>query len=132
MEPNVFSEICSGIVVKAEELTHCNELRNKANEMKKRFIKLNQRFHFVHKLVGHAKPIQVNEIMGIQHAIQSYMDYLRLAFPKESIVPKQHMIEYHCIDWIQVWNLGFRLGWRWGQVWVLGFRLGFQFGSGWV
>ena len=106
MEPNVFSEICSGIVVKAEELTHCNELRNKANEMKKRFIKLNQRFHFVHKLVGHAKPIQENEIMGIQHAIQSYMDYLRLAFPKESIVPKQHMIEYHCIDWIRRWGFG--------------------------
>ena len=106
MQPDVFTDICNGIKEKTQELTECTELLNKADEIRNKFVTLNQRFHFVHTAISSAQPIKTNEIFGIQHAIKSYMNYLRLTFPTESITPKQHMLEHHCVSWIRDWGFG--------------------------
>ena len=106
LETNVYTEICNGVLNKTKELTDCIELQNKAKDISSKFVTLSQRFHFVHTMISHANPVPSNQIMSIQHAITSYMNYARDTFPKESIIPKQHMLEHHCVSWIRKWGFG--------------------------
>lgn len=106
MGPDVYSDICRGILVKTQELTDCPVLRKKAEEIKDKFTTLNQRFSSVHDLISSAQPVKGPTINSIQWAITSYMLYFRNTFPKESIVPKQHMLEQHCVEWIRMWGFG--------------------------
>ena len=106
MQPEVYSAICNGIVTKTKELSDCPELHRKAEEIKKKCVTLNQRFSAIHELISSAKPIDEKDIRSTEWAIQSYMSYFRKTFPNERIIPKQHMLEAHCVDWLRMWPFG--------------------------
>ena len=37
--------------------------------------------------------------------IKGYMDFCREHFPKESIIPKQHLLECHMTPWLRQWRV---------------------------
>ena len=42
-------------------------------------------------------------------SIRDYMTFFRHSFPHINITPKQHMLEYHCIDFLPSFRLGLGL-----------------------
>ena len=45
----------------------------------------------------------------MQGMINIYMSYYRREFPEVRVIPKQHLLESHCVPWIQVWVFGLSL-----------------------
>ena len=41
--------------------------------------------------------------------INIYMSYYRREFPEVRVIPKQHLLESHCVPWIQRWGFGLSL-----------------------
>ena len=80
------------------------------------FNSLNAAFEKVHNYISHSRPIHADTVPEIQLAIQGYMKIYRRYFP-DKIIPKQHILEHHCANWIRVngFGLGF-LGEQGGEV----------------
>lgn len=76
------------------------------------FNSLNTAFEKVHNYISHSRPIHADTVPEIQLAIQDYMTIYRLYFP-DKIIPKQHILEQHCVNWIRL--NGFGLGFLWEQ-----------------
>ena len=38
-----------------------------------------------------------------------YMTFYRARFPEVRIIPKQHILEAHCVRWIRRWGFGLAL-----------------------
>ena len=45
----------------------------------------------------------------MQGMINIYMSYYRREFPEVRVTPKQHLLESHCVPWIQMWVFGLSL-----------------------
>ena len=72
------------------------------------FNNLNSAFNKVHNAISHTKPIQPSSISEIQTAIDNYMLTYRRMFPLK-VIPKQHILEKHCIPHIQQYKVGLGL-----------------------
>ena len=70
-----------------------------AHRIKMIFDSLNTSFSQVHKMISHNKPIPTQSLPEYQAIIDAYMDRYRTLFPNKTI-PKQHILEHHCIDCI--------------------------------
>ena len=70
---------------------------------------LNTLYSVVHKQISPAKPIASNDMEDLQHSIDRYMAFFRSNFPTVSILPKQHILECHCVDFIRNWGFGLGL-----------------------
>ena len=38
--------------------------------------------------------------------IAAYFNFFRDNFPKETVTPKMHILEYHVVPWIKQWRVG--------------------------
>ena len=99
MHPNVY-----------QELTCTNNplLVDVAFTLKLVFDQLNESFAEVHKAISHTRPIDEQSVASIQAQIDNYMSTYRRQFPNKTI-PKQHILEYHCIPHIACYKLGLGL-----------------------
>jgi hypothetical protein len=70
---------------------------------------LNHYFSEVHRLIGHDHPIDPSRIDSVQKAIDRYMSFYRKALPSSKVMPKQHILESHCIPFIQRTKFGLGL-----------------------
>ena len=57
-------------------------------------------FSNVHELVSHTKPVEDEDIAKAEESIKNYMTIYR-SNPKSRIIPKQHMLECHAIDFMK-------------------------------
>ena len=93
------------------ETTKCTNNQNiidKAFILKTKLECINAAFSRVHKLVSHCDPIHSSDIPQIQLAVDHYMAVYRRHFP-DKILPKHHVLEHHCIPFIQRYRFGLGL-----------------------
>ncbi|GFO15140.1 amine oxidase [Plakobranchus ocellatus] len=69
---------------------------------------INLAFSKIHNLISHTDPIHTNKLTNIQQAIEQYMTIYRKNF-SQKVLPKHHILEHHCITFIQKYNFGLGL-----------------------
>ena len=83
-------------------------IRDKARESKLCFDSLNKAYAVVHKDVSHTNRIPPGSLTEIKTNIDAYMAVYRQHF-KNKIIPKQHILESHCLPFIQKHKMGLGL-----------------------
>ena len=109
LETSVYENICDQVLRKTMEITDNHLLHNLADDISLQFKTLNTLYSVVHKQISPAKPIASNDMEDLQHSIDRYMAFFRSNFPTVSILPKQHILECHCVDFIRNWGFGLGL-----------------------
>ena len=104
---DVYALLTDEIVKQTRRLTNCPFIIDKAYTVKLTFDNLNSSFKEVHTLISHTKPISMDALPNIQASIDTYMGLYRRMFPNKCI-PKQHILEHHCVPFIK--RSGFGLG----------------------
>ena len=102
---NVYNKLTDQIIKQTRECTTCQDTVDSTYLIKYDFDRLNGSFAAVHNAISHNKPITQPEITHIQENINTYMKQYRQMFPNKTI-PKQHILEHHCVPFIQLTNIG--------------------------
>ena len=72
------------------------------------FNSLNTALSNVHKAISHTKPIEHSYLPDMQSSIDTYMSIYRKTF-SQKVIPKQHLLERHCIPYIRQQTFGLGL-----------------------
>ncbi|XP_012944118.1 uncharacterized protein LOC106013308 [Aplysia californica] len=83
-------------------------ITDEAHQVQLIFNSLNQAFCDVHQAVSHTRPVTLGELPSIKASIDNYMTLYRRCFPNKTI-PKQHILEHHCISWMEKHKFGLGL-----------------------
>ena len=105
----VYENICGSVVTKTKQLTQCKALQRKADHICGKFTTLYALFGDVHRRIGHQNPMTESEIEEAENSIKTYMAFYREQFPRIQIIPKQHLLEAHCMPWLRRWGIGLAL-----------------------
>ncbi|GFO46595.1 amine oxidase [Plakobranchus ocellatus] len=108
LQPNVYKDLTDTIVKQTQTLTSNPFLIDKACTIQITFNDLNNAFRTVHNAISHTKPIDPNSLTDMQAAIDNYMTIYRRMFPHK-VIPKQHLLEKHCIPHIKKYMFGLDL-----------------------
>ena len=100
LQENVYTELTETIVKQTQALTRNPFLIDEACTIQITFNRLNEAFSKVHNAISHTKHIDHSRLPEIKLAIENYMTIYRRMFPYK-IIPKQHILEHHCIPHIQ-------------------------------
>ena len=108
LQQPVYEDLCGSVVKKTYELTDSSDCHQKAEDVSQKFQTLNMLFARVHTCISYAKPF-TEDMHNPEHAIIEYMGFFRQHFKDVKIIPKQHILECHCLPWIEqsVFGLGF-------------------------
>ena len=109
LQPSVIDNICQSVVRIADETSNSREIKAEALGIGKKFHQLNTLYSSVHKRISHKRPVTDADIREADKSIVSYMNYFRKYFPDTRIIPKQHILEHHCIDFMKTWHFGLAL-----------------------
>ena len=109
LKKNVYTAICNSVVRKTFQLTDNNDTHDLALEIKSKFLHLNSLFSKVHEMLSHRRPVGKHDFPDIENAIMQYMQYFRRTFATVKILPKQHILEAHCVPFIKQWGFGMAL-----------------------
>lgn len=109
LKPAAYQSICHSVVQKTEELTDDREIIIKAQDISRKFEQLNSLYSKVHQNVSHQQPVPEESIPMIEQSIMHYMAFFRATFPQIRIIPKQHLLEQHCVSFIRQWGVGLAL-----------------------
>ena len=109
-------EICHHVLVECKNILSPYEndaqkvdlILKKAENVSQIFIKLNSKFAKVHNAVSHCLPLGEVEADEIEQYISDYLTFYRETFEFQ-IIPKQHFLEIHVIEWIRRWQTGLGL-----------------------
>ena len=107
MQPDVYTDVTKNICDKTSKLTKDTKIIQAANQIKNTFDTLNSSFSKLHKQISHTRKIDPSEHDSIQENINTYMTNYRNYFPAK-VLPKMHILEHHCLPFIE--NFGFGLG----------------------
>ncbi len=105
---HVYKELTAVVVRKTQECTYKQSIIDTAYMIREKFNQLNELYKNVHIQLSHGSPISQDTIPHIQSNIKRYMTFYRKAF-NNKIIPKQHILEKHCISWIQAYGFGLAL-----------------------
>ena len=83
-------------------------MKEKAKEIGEKFKIVNKAFAEVHMAVSHSKPIPPSELPSIKEKIDHYMHMYR-THTKARITPKHHLLESHCLPFIEKFKVGLGL-----------------------
>lgn len=116
LKQTVFSDICDSVLQNTMKLTEDTlplgmmiRLQNKAKAISAKFKRLNELYCKVHSSISHKLPVRGAEtIRQIESGIEAYMQFYRENFESVKIIPKQHILECHCVEFIR--EFGFGLG----------------------
>ena len=75
--------------------------------MKQNFDHINECFYKIHKTISGTDPIKTDDLLQIQTDINTYISCY-LAYFKRKILPKQHILQKHCVPYIR--RHGYALG----------------------
>ena len=105
---NVYTDLKETIIKQTQTLTNNPFLKDKAHTIQIIFDDLNSAFRTVHKFITPTAPIDDSSLPDIQTAIDNYMTtYRRMSHNK--VIPKQHLLEHHCIPHIRKHKFGLGL-----------------------
>ena len=108
LKQEVYENITSSIVETTRTWTQNPFILDKAEELKHTFDSLNKDYELVHKDLSHTSQIDQSCIATIKTNIDKYMDNYRLHFSNK-VIPKQHILEQHCLPFIENHRLGLGL-----------------------
>ena len=104
-----FKRVCQSVVEKTGTLTTDPVLLASAQAIADKFAMLNAMYAEVHTCISHCRPVTDSEIRQAQSKINAYMGFFRLTFPSVAVIPKQHILEYHCTAFMFRWGFGLGL-----------------------
>ena len=61
-------------------------------------------FSKVHEIISHKKPLSQDDIAELK--IKEYIKMFRRKYANVNLIPKQHLLEFHCIDWLKRFGFG--------------------------
>ncbi|GFO09968.1 amine oxidase [Plakobranchus ocellatus] len=96
----VYTDLNQIIVTKTQQCISNPMIIDEACTLQLIFDNLNNTFSTVHRAISHTKPIAPSSLPEIEIAIDTYMATYRRMFPRK-IIPKQHLLEKHCIPHIK-------------------------------
>ena len=99
-----FKSVCISVVTQVEKLTPDSSILASARDISDKFAVLNAMYAEVHTRVSLCRPMKTEEIYQAQSKIDKYMTYFRNTFPHISVIPKQHILEYHCTPFMHSWG----------------------------
>ena len=105
MKNQVFKALTNDIVKTTTNCTNNQELINLAFSIREKFNVLNDAFLEVHQKVSHSRPVPKEALPEIQNSIDHYLKLYRRFFP-QTVIPKQHMLEKHCVPWMEMYGFG--------------------------
>ena len=94
---------------KTFQLTDDNNIHTLTDDVKQKFLTLNTLYSRVDKHLSHKDLVRENETDDIEDSISMYMTFYRAWFPEVRVIPKQHILEAHCVQWIRRWGFGLAL-----------------------
>lgn len=100
LSPQVYNDLTNNIIEQTRACTNFPDLVDKAHIVANTFNQLNAALSSVHQLVSHSKPVDINSLSSIQSQIDAYMSLFRQSFTNK-IIPKQHILEKHCVPWMK-------------------------------
>ena len=100
MTTQVYTDLTKHIVSTVVELTTEQAIIDKTFSVRTKFDALNSAFTTVHNLVSHSRKIEQSTHHTISSAITSYMSLYR-RHSHNTITPKLHMLERHCLPWFR-------------------------------
>ena len=103
LQPNVYKDLTETIIKQTQALTNNQFLIDKAHTIQITFNDHNGAFRTVIKFISHTAPIK-----DIQTAIDNYMTIYGRMFHNK-IIPKQHLLEHHCIPHFRKHKFGLGL-----------------------
>ena len=108
MNEKVFTDITDRICAKTEKLSKHKEIIQAAGKLKDKFDKINRAYSRIHIKISHTKPIDQETQDQIQSDIDSYIKLYKTSFPDQNVLPKMHILQDHCVNFIR--STGFGLG----------------------
>lgn len=109
LKEDVYRSVCHSVTDKTDEVTTCKDIQEKARIISGKFTQLNSLFSDVHRCISHQRAINDDEIEDIDTCVKTYMSFYRQVFPSVAVIPKQHLLEHHCVPWIRRWGTGMAL-----------------------
>ena len=104
----MINDLTDSVVRKTFQLTDDNSIHTLADDVKQKFLTLNTQYSRVHKHPSHKDPVRENETDDIEDSISMNMTFYRARFPDVRIIPKQHILEAHCVQGSGVGGLVWR------------------------
>ncbi|GFO19283.1 amine oxidase [Plakobranchus ocellatus] len=101
----IYKQLTLEIIHTVGRNTQQDSVIAKAFEMESKHNDINDNYRDVHLVLSHARPVTEQEIEGADLAIKKYMNNYRVRFPN-SISPKHHILERHCIEWMRRYKFG--------------------------
>ena len=108
LHPSVYRDLTNKIVTQTQVCTYDPIIVDEAHLVQLHFSSLNAALSNVHKAISHTKPIEHSYLPDIQSSIDTYMSIYRKTFPQK-VIPKQHLLERHCIPYIRQQTFGLGL-----------------------
>ena len=108
MTKAVYTNLTKHIVSTAAQLTTDQAVLDQSVYVRTIFDALNEAFSVVHTLVSHTRKIDQSTLDTIRKAIASYISLYR-RHSHNTITPKLHMLERHCLPFIERWGFGLGL-----------------------
>ena len=108
LKEEVTDKICDSVVSMTNSLIEHEPRRLIARNISEKFKKLNKTYATVHTSISHSDTVTPAEIETIKSNIEQYMHNFR-SLTDTKITPKQHLLECHCIPFIEKWGFGLGL-----------------------
>ena len=108
-QTETIDSLCNSILTKTTELTADEQTRAKAQSISNKFKTLNSLYSQVHKAISHSRPMTEEDIDKADENIKQYMSFFRNSFPTTKIIPKQHLLEVHCVTFMRQYKFGLGL-----------------------
>ncbi|XP_047129927.1 uncharacterized protein LOC105845473 isoform X1 [Hydra vulgaris] len=104
---NSILDLCNSIPKIVSDLGFIGtDVHNEAKVLSKKFVVLFSKYSTCYNFMNSSEIINKNPISELERAIDKLMSYFRKTWPNESITPKMHLLESHCVDFIRNWNSG--------------------------
>nr|XP_047123398.1 uncharacterized protein LOC124806476 isoform X2 [Hydra vulgaris] len=104
---NSILDLCNSIPKIVSDLGFIGtDVHNEAKVLSKKFVALFSKYSTCYNFMNSSEIINKNPISELERAIDKLMSYFRKTWPNESITPKMHLLESHCVDFIRNWNSG--------------------------
>ena len=84
---------------KVKSISRNPNTQKEAAEISEKFEKLNNLYYDVHSQISHGYAMLSDYIEEIKLCIEKYLDHFCELFPGQ-IIPKQHFLEDHVLQWI--------------------------------
>ena len=107
MKSHVYQNITTSIVTTTTKWTNNPFIIDQAYQAKAIFDTLNEAYSRIHVQLSHTNPITGTALTDIKTNIDTYMHLYRQFVHK--VIPKQHILEHHCLPFITKYQVGLGL-----------------------